>query len=117
MSDQELPPPTENEKSPPSWADTSLSRKEEKLWDDTDRLRGIKAKNDQLWHVCFGWIAAGMMIFFTLVFVASLTIWMWHQLTPWVWLTDAQLSKIQSVIFSGSIGAIVSSYMQKQLQK
>ncbi|MBB6262520.1 hypothetical protein FHS77_003096 [Paenochrobactrum gallinarii] len=117
MTGQELPPPTEADKSPPRWADTSMSRKEEANWDDVDKLQGVKASNDILWHKCYGLIVVFLMVFFVLVFVASLGAWIIHQITPWCWLTPEQLSKIQSVIFSGSLGAIVSSYMQKQLQK
>lgn len=58
-----------------------------------------------------------MMCFFVTVFMASLGAWVIHYITPWCWLTPEQLSKIQSVIFSGSLGAIVSAYMQKQLSK
>ncbi|KAB2673071.1 hypothetical protein F9K77_07060 [Ochrobactrum sp. LMG 5442] len=118
MSDrQTLPPPSQTDINPPAWADLKQAKLEEKLWPDEDKLRGQKLKNDLLWHKCFGWIVAFMMVFFTTIFVVSLGVWIFHYVTSWGWLKDDQLSKIQSVVFSGSIGAIVSSYMQKQLAK
>ena len=44
------------------------------------------------------------MVVLTLIFVASIVSWTWHYLTPadWHWLTADQLSRIQSVIFSGT---------------
>ena len=33
------------------------------------------------------------------------------------WLTPEQLSKIQSILFSGSVGGVVSLVLQKQLKK
>lgn len=109
--------PTDIPAGPLLWADNSLAKKEEKNWPDEDALQGVKRKNDILWMRIYGWICAFMMLFFTLVFVVSLGAWIIHHVTSFCWLTPEQLSKIQSVIFSGSIGAIVSSYMQKQLSK
>ncbi len=63
----------------------------------------------------WGWIVPCLMILFTLLFACALFIWSFHFLTPWGWLTPDQLSKLQSIIFSGSIGAVVSSYLQKNL--
>jgi hypothetical protein len=53
------------------------------------------------------------------MFALSLIVWSWHYLAPAcvTWLTAEQLSKIQSVIFSGSLGAIVTSILKKQLDK
>ena len=56
---------------------------------------------------------------FLLVFLAALGVWIWHQIAvrEYLWLTETQLSNIQSVIFSGAIGAVVSGYAQKHLNK
>jgi len=117
MSGPAVPPPADSDLNLPKWADVSQAKAEERNWPDEDRLKGVKLRNDILWHRVYGWIVALMMIFFSLVFVASLGVWIIHYITAYGWLTDEQLSKIQSVIFSGSIGAVVSSYMQKQLLK
>jgi len=55
------------------------------------------------------------MWFFAAVFVASMGVWLFHFLTPWGWLTELQLSKIQTVVFSGSLGALVSAFAQKHI--
>lgn len=117
MSDQELPPPTESDLNPPAWADMSMAVREEKSWPDEKALQGVKRKNDVLWHRTYGIVVVIMMIFLVLIFIASLGVWVFHYVTPWQFLTSDQLSKIQSVIFSGSLGAIVSAYMQRQLSK
>ena len=56
--------------------------------------------------VCFVWVLSSL-------FVAVLGVWLFHFLTPWGWLTELQLSKIQTVVFSGSLGALVSAFAQK----
>lgn len=98
----------------PAWASDINALKEEKNWPDLDKL---KAEN-KFWLVrVIGWIAPVAMVIFSLVFVAFFVSWSLHYLLPecWQWLKDEQLSKIQSVIFSGAIGAIVSSYVKKQI--
>lgn len=116
MSD--VPPPPDGLE-PPLWAVDSLAHKEEKLFPDEQALRGQKAKNDLTWLWVYGWVVVAMMIVFALLFLSSIVSWAWHYVMPvsWSWLTDDQLSKIQSVIFSGSLGGIVSIIAQKQLSK
>jgi hypothetical protein len=117
MSDKKVPPPEDPD--PPEWANQSRAKNEEKEWSNEDQLRGAKHKNDMLWLSCYGWLVVAATIFFTLLFMASLGAWSWHYLAPvgMTWLTPDQLSKIQSVVFSGSLGAIVTSIMRKQMEK
>lgn len=99
----------------PDWADTSLAIEEEERWDKENELRGQERTN-KLWVLkVFGWLVPIMMVIFSILFIVCLTFWTWHLLTPdnWHWLSDEQSNKIQSVIFSGSIGALVSAYIQK----
>lgn len=84
-------------------------------WGDDNALKGLQLQNQGRLLWTWGWIVPGLMIVFTLLFAASILVWSWHYLTPCGFLTPEQLSKIQSVIFSGSLGAIVSSYFQKKL--
>lgn len=57
------------------------------------------------------------MLIFVGIFVISLLVWIWHYITPWGWLNTEQLSKIQSVLFSGSVSAMITAFMKKQLDK
>ena len=114
MSEATIPGPDAG--SLPPWANGKATE-EEKVWGDEDRLKGVKLDNDILWHQWYGRIVICAMVVFVLVYLGALIAWVAHYTTPWTWLSPDQLSKIQSVIFSGSIGAVVSSYMQKQLQK
>jgi hypothetical protein len=59
------------------------------------------------------------MVTFSALYVSALFIWTFHYIAPeaWGFLSDAQLSKVQSVLFSGSVGAVVSSVMTKHVGK
>lgn len=111
----------------PQWAD-ERAVEEVRKWPDETALRGQKTRN-QLWALQLaGYLVPGLMIALFVSFVAALGIWVWHFLTPeacvtvkdgppdcYHWLTADQLSRIQSVIFSGALGAIVSRLAQKHL--
>ena len=117
MSDNQVPPPEQAEL--PGWFDQSRAKREAHEWTNEAKLKGIQHNNDARWLTCYGYLLVIAMIFFTLLFLLSLGAWSWHYLAPfrWTWLTADQLSKIQSVVFSGSLGAIVASIMRKQLEK
>ena len=102
--------------SAPSWADTSSAEKEEKEWTSLDK---VKTTNDRNWLVVYGWIVIVITITFTTIFLASLVIWALHYTLPptWTWLQEPQLSKIQSILFSGGMGAVISSIIKRQLDK
>lgn len=110
----DVPPP--ELPSTPSWADTRSAVKEEKEWSTLDKVR---EKNDVNWLSVYGWVVIAITITFTTIFLASLVAWALHYILPpkWIWLTDAQLSKIQSILFSGGMGAIISSIIKRQLDK
>ena len=82
-------------------------------------LRGQKTTNE-LWALrAIGAATAILIGFFVLIFIASLGAWIWPKVGPvcWHWLQDSQLADIQSVIFSGAIGAVVTSYAQQYIKK
>ena len=125
MSNKKLPPEIDN---PPSWANDPKAKKEKENWDNEKDLRGQVVKNRVKLLKTVGWIAPTMVIMFSIIFAFSFFAWIWHYLTPECiekciedksyclqWLSVEQLSKIQSVIFSGALGAIVSVYIKKQL--
>lgn len=128
MDTREVPPPEQGEPLP--WADDRRAEKEENAFDDEKELRGQRTRNDLWWLQSYGLLVVLVTWFFVLLLLASLLVWSWHQLAPepspgclegatrcWQWLTEEQESKIQSIIFSGSIGAIVSAVAQRQLRK
>ncbi len=106
-------PPEDDE---PPWFDASLGRREEKEWSHLDE---VHQRNDKRWLSAYGWIILVFTIVFSTLFIVSLIAWSWHYLAPerLGWLSPAQMSKIQSVLFSGGMGAVVSSIVQKQLAK
>ena len=112
----QIPTPPDGE---PAWADSINARREERKWADEDSLRGQKTANE-LWALKAIGIATAILIgFFLLIFIASSGAWIWHKVGPVYlhWLQDSQLADIQSVIFSGAIGAVVTSYAQQYLKK
>ena len=98
------------------WADNSAAVLEDKSWPGLDE---VKARNDSIWLRVYGWILVALTVTFAVLFIVSIISWSWHYLGPvyWHWLNEQQLSKVQSVIFSGGLGAILSSMVQKQMSK
>jgi hypothetical protein len=99
----------------PSWVDSDRpATEEEKNWDDEGALTTQKNRNKMGLIKTIGRISPVFVIVFSLIFIASFISWSWHFIMPeyYQWLTSEQLSKIQSIIFSGSMGAIVSSYLR-----
>lgn len=104
----------------PEWAAIE-ARKEEKTWKD---LEQIKRDNDSRWLKAYGHVVEGVTWAFAFIFVASLLVWTWHYIGPaeawgirFHWLTDLQLNKVQAILFSGSMGAVVSGIVKTQLGK
>ncbi len=115
--DKEIPNPSDEQD--PSWLVDEQAKLEQENWNNEDKLKGQEETN-KLWQLkVLGWIIPAMMISFATIFLVALISWSLHYVLPecWQWLTDEQLSKIQSVIFSGALGAIVSSYAQKHILK
>lgn len=110
-----VPPP------PPDWAENQewkhddKARAEKSDWPDEEALKGTKDQNTLRLLRHSGQIAVCLMWFFAGVFCLSMAVWLWHFLTPWIWLDENQLSKIQTVVFSGSLGALVSAFAQKHI--
>lgn len=114
-SEIQIPVNTDELSDPPEWASVK-AKTEERKWDD---LEDIKKDNDKRWLRAYGWVLLSITVVFTFVFIAALLVWTFHYLTPehWHWLGEQQLSKIQSVLFSGGMGAVVSGMIRSQLKK
>jgi len=112
----EIPVTAEGLRSGLPWADMPDAKKEEEKWDTLD---DVKLKNDKRWLTVYGWVFLTITVVFTFVFVVALLVWVFHYLIPegWHWLEDQQLSKIQSVLFSGGMGAVISGIIRTQLGK
>lgn len=108
--------PVQAEPEPPAWADVSTAVQEQKNWSTLDEL---KERNSRWWLHVYGVVLVTATLALSLLFLASLVSWSWHYIGPSKchWLTPIQLDKIQSVLFSGGMGAILSSIVQKHLNK
>lgn len=114
MQDEPPPPPSDWAERKP-WLSDRAAKAEKSKWPNQEALKGTKDENTLRLLRNSGRIAVCFMWFFALVFVSSMTVWLVHFLTPWGWLAPDQLSKIQTVVFSGSIGALVSAFAQKHI--
>jgi len=101
----------------PSWVNLNArSRQEDKKWDSLDDIR---LSNDSRWLRVYGWLLLLLTVMFALAFLTAFLVWGLHYIgkPEWLWLKDHQLDKIQSVLFSGGMGAIVSGIIRSQLAK
>ncbi len=71
----------------------------------------------EMWLI--GWIVPALMIFLCILFVIFLGSWSWHFFGTerLHWLDADQIDKIESTIFSGSLGAVASIYFQGKIKK
>ncbi|MGB0660974.1 MAG: hypothetical protein ACPGNV_12450 [Mangrovicoccus sp.] len=113
----DVPPP--DGPLPGRWAQDESARRENRDWADERKLREAKTSAEILWAKSYGWAMIAFLAVFSLLFLGSLSAWSLHYLLPvkFHWLSSDQLSKVQSVIFSGSLGGVVSFVAQKQLSK
>ena len=111
----EVPGPSNEGVQLPKWHQDDRAKKENEKWGDDEALGAIKNKNDQRIHSVYGWIVAVFMILLSIVFAFSIISWAWHYLAPanCGWLEKEQFEKIQAILFSGSLGAILSHVIQK----
>lgn len=111
----DIPVSSEELQQAPRWA-TVDAKSEERKWVN---LELVKQQNDARWLAVYGWVLLVLTIAFAATFVLALLAWAFHYLAPvcWHWLTDVQLSKIQSVLFSGGMGAVISAIIRGQLGK
>lgn len=99
----------------PDWA-TGAAKQEDRKWDDLYKTR---VEIDKRWLVHYGRIVCLATYVIAGLFSTTLVIWVLHYILPikYNWLCETQLSKIQSVMFSGSLGVVVAGILQKQLGK
>ncbi len=103
-----------------SWDQSKEIAKGEKTdWTSLEELNRQKIRNDIRESWVMGWIVPALMIFLCIFFVIFLGSWSWHFVASdyWQWLEDDQIDKIESTIFSGSLGAVVSIYFQGKIKK
>lgn len=98
------------------WARGSNSAKEDRQWDE---LEEIRRGNDKRWLKHYGWMVICLAWTFVFLLGAALVVWAVHHLAPasWHWLQEPALHKIQTTLFSGSLGAVVTGVLRIQLSK
>ena len=112
-----VPSPPDFAESMPWAAKDSLAKEESERFGELDDLQKQHVANNITWLKTYGIVVMVMTVVFTVIFGVSLIVWSLHYILPesCLWLSADQLSKIQSVLFSGGMGAIVSSIIKNQL--
>ena len=114
MKQTQVPQPDVDEESF-DWPDDSLAQFEKSNWDKEELSNIQKNANNLRFLKWLRYVIPVSLVFFALLFLLSLAIWSWHYLMPFGWPKEDQLAKIQSVIFSETLGAIVSTILTKHL--
>src|SRR3990167_6943481 len=104
----DTPPPSPEWTAEEPWREDSLAQFE----GQTDPLDAQLQEQDKLNRLRFKkatgriivWSVYGMWI----LLAVGLAVWTWQFLTPYPFLGPHQIEKLQSVIFSGSLGAVIS---------
>ncbi len=100
----------------PEWADLSDAKKESADWTTLDKQ---KLQNDKLFLKVYGIIVVVFTVAFAAIFILTISALVWHYigLTKLQWLSDGQLSKIESILFSGTMAVIGSTAIRSQYAK
>ena len=113
--DLDLPPLPESF----GWRDLNQGKAENKNWTNEEKLSNQKNINELRLLWVTGWVIPVVLFFFVVLYVFAIGFWAFHYLAPecWHWITDANiLDKIESVVFSGALGAIVSAKLGQYFQ-
>ena len=86
-----------------------------KVIDDGYEEKIGKAASDiKIWALTLTkWLVTAAMVFAFFMCITVISVWLLHVLTPWVWLDEPRVSKIQAMISSGILGAIIPTISQK----
>lgn len=109
------PPPEFAEEEP--WRDDSLAQFEEERdpWDA--QIQTQDKRNRLAFKKATGRLIVWSVYGFWLVLALAFGVWAFHYITPWCFLSDDQLTKIQSVIFSGTLGAVIATLSKNYIDR
>ena len=113
----QAPPPPDSWINSDTWSDDYLALHEEEKFPDERQLRAAYDRNKLRVIRHSGIIIVAIMWIVTGVFLAAFVLWIWHQLAPpgFCWMTPEQLAKVQTIIFSGAVGGLVTTAVQKYI--
>lgn len=114
LSANEIPEVQDNLAPLPSWAKSPEAVKEDREWPALD---AVKQENNRRWLIVYGWIMIAVTVVLTLIFLGAFIVLAIHYLTPWNWLGEAQLNKVQGILLHGGIGSVVTSMVRSQISK
>ena len=112
MKQTELPEPNDNT---PKWAGVEKAKHEDRDWLDTPVLRGQRQQNHLILLKFVGHISIAVIVILASMYIIALGILTFHYLAPetLLWLSDMQKDKIQSILFSGTLGSFLTLISNK----
>lgn len=111
-----VPPPSEEWTSDEPWLADSLAEFEETGNPLDAQILEQNKKNKLAFRRHFGRLAVVSMYIIWAVILLGAGSWLWNYLTPWKFLTDGQLDKVQSIVFSGMMGAFASAWAKRHIE-
>lgn len=111
------PPPPDDWKAEQPWEDDSLAVFEVQSDPLDAQLREQDKRNRLSFKKVTGRLIVASVVLFWLLITVSLIVWTWHFITPWGFLEEPQLVKIQSIIFSGTLGALISTMARGYIER
>ncbi|MDP2356158.1 MAG: hypothetical protein Q8M31_08845 [Beijerinckiaceae bacterium] len=113
------PPPPEEWAKSDTWSDDYFALKEEEKFPNEAELKSAHDHNKIRVVKHSGIIIVVILWVVSLLFVSSFACWMWHQIAPqkWMWMAKEQLDQIKTIIFSGAIGGLMTTAVQKYIMR
>jgi hypothetical protein len=114
----DTPPPSQEWQNEQPWEDDSLAQFETERDPLDAQLMEQDKRNRLAFKKATGRIIVWAVYLLSALLAVGLFIWAWHFLAPTTWgfLKPPQLEKLQSTIFSGTIGAVISILAKNYLK-
>jgi hypothetical protein len=112
----ELPPLKEEWVSEEPWQDDSLADFETNVDHLEDQIRAQEKQNRLNFTVALGKIVIWAVYTASALLILGVVILAFHYMTPWDFLSESDLHKLQSIIFSGALGAMISTIAKQYIK-
>jgi hypothetical protein len=113
---QPIPQPPEDWSKDEPWRDDSLADFETESDPLDAQLAEQEKRNRLAFRKHFARLAIVSMYIIWIVLILGALSWLWNYLTPWKFLSDSQLDKVQSIVFSGMMGAFASAWARRHIE-
>jgi hypothetical protein len=95
------------------WQSDSFASAEDENFDKLGPVEKQKQANTLHAHKALGWCVRYSIILGFGIFWIAIVVYAWHMLTPWAFLTEAQVSHLYALIFNGTVGAVLAQGVKR----